>query len=74
LIGGPPALARELAPYRARCLVPSVLLRISAEDYYDQAETHPELIRAALAYLLSEREALLEARPAASPTTLKRDG
>jgi CRP-like cAMP-binding protein len=63
LIGGPPALARALGEYSARALTPSVVLRISDEDYYDQAETHPELIRAALAYLLSAREALLKLKP-----------
>lgn len=63
LIGGPPALARALGEYSAHALRPSVVLRISDEDYYDQAETHPELIRAALAYLLSAREALLKVKP-----------
>jgi CRP-like cAMP-binding protein len=69
LIGGPAALARELTDYEARALTPAVVLRISDEDYYDQAETHPELVRAALAYLLSAREALLRVDPpfAAAP-------
>jgi hypothetical protein len=63
VIGGPPALARALNEYRARALVPSVVLRISDEDYYDQSETHPELIRAALAYLVSAREAFISLHP-----------
>jgi CRP-like cAMP-binding protein len=63
LLGGPAALARALNEYTARALTPSVVLRISDEDYYDQGETHPELIRAALAYLVSAREALMSLSP-----------
>jgi CRP-like cAMP-binding protein len=68
VIGGPPALARALSEYRARALTPSLVLRISDEDYYDQAEAHPELIRAALAYLLTAREALLNVQPPRAPS------
>lgn len=60
LIGGPAALAHELPDYSARALTAAVVLRISDDDYYDQAETHPELVRSALAYLLGVREALLQ--------------
>jgi CRP-like cAMP-binding protein len=53
------ALARELGPYRAQSRGKSLILRIREEDYYDQAEAHPDLIRAALAYLMAERERLV---------------
>ncbi len=60
LVGGPAALARALSHYEARALAPSVVLRISDEDYHDQAEAHPDLTRAALAYLVRTRERFLE--------------
>jgi CRP-like cAMP-binding protein len=60
LLGGPAALARALSFYEARALAPSVVLRISDDDYHDQAEAHPELTRAALAYLVRTREHFLE--------------
>lgn len=68
VIGGPPALARTLSDYSARALTPCLVLRISDEDYYDQAEAHPELIRAALAYLLTVREAFLNVQPPRAPS------
>jgi CRP-like cAMP-binding protein len=60
LVGGPAALARALAQYEARALMPSLVLKISDDDYYDQAEAHPDLIRAALAYLVRTRERFLD--------------
>jgi len=63
LLGGPAALAAQLGAYAARAVEPSTLLRIRDEDYFDQAEEHPELGRATLAYLMLEREPLLKLRP-----------
>jgi CRP/FNR family cyclic AMP-dependent transcriptional regulator len=74
VIGGPPALAHELNEYRARARAPSVVLRISDEDYSDQAETHPELIRATLAYLVSAREAFIRLHPPRAPQDAALEG
>jgi CRP-like cAMP-binding protein len=63
VLGGAAALCRELSPYSARALRPSVVLKIRDEDYFDQAEEHPELIRAALAYLVAELEPLFRIQP-----------
>jgi|GEM_PF-805420 len=57
------AMCGQLGVYSARALEPSLLLRIRDEDYYDQAEEHPDLIRAALAYLATERERLMDLVP-----------
>jgi CRP-like cAMP-binding protein len=63
LVGAAAALSDELGAYSASALEPSLILRITAEDYYDQAEEHPQLTRAALAYLAIERERLMELDP-----------
>lgn len=60
VLGAVAALAGELCRYSAVAAERTVLLRIRDDDYYDQAEEHPELTRAALAYLGAERERLLE--------------
>lgn len=57
------AMCGQLGAYSARALEASVLLRIRDDDYYDQAEEHPDLIRAALAYLVTERERLMDLVP-----------
>lgn len=57
------AFSGQLGQYSARAAAPSVLLQISNEDYYDQSEEHPGLARAAMAYLASERERLLDLVP-----------
>lgn len=57
------ALSGQLGQYSARASTPAVLLEIQNEDYYDQSEEHPELTRAAMAYLASERERLLDLVP-----------
>jgi CRP-like cAMP-binding protein len=59
LVGGPAALCKELPSYRARALTNAAVLRISEQDFYDCAEEHPRLTRGALAYLVSELEAVL---------------
>ena len=63
LLGGAAALAGELGAYSAHAIEPSTLLRIRDEDFFDQAEEHPDLGRAALSYLMLEREPLLLLRP-----------
>jgi CRP-like cAMP-binding protein len=63
LVGAAAALSGELGAYSARALERSLVLRIRAGDYYDQAEEHPQLTRAALAYLAIERERLMEIAP-----------
>jgi CRP-like cAMP-binding protein len=65
LLGGAAALAAELGVYRARALEPAALLRIRDEDFFDQAEEHPDLNRTALAYLMLEREPLMLLQPPA---------
>lgn len=57
------ALSGQLGQYSARAATPSILLEIPVEEYYDQSEEHPELTRAAMAYLASERERLLDLVP-----------
>ena len=57
------ALSGQLGQYSARAASPSVLLEIQNEDYYDQAEEHPELTRAAMSYMASERERLMDLVP-----------
>lgn len=57
------ALSGRLDQYSARAVTASVLLEIQTEDYYDQSEEHPELTRAAMAYLASERERLMDLVP-----------
>jgi CRP-like cAMP-binding protein len=59
LVGGPAALSKALAGYSARALTNVAVLRISEQDFYDSAEEHPRLTRGALAYLVSELEAVL---------------
>jgi CRP-like cAMP-binding protein len=58
LLGGPGALARAMAEYGARAITDVALVRIAEQDFYDRAEEHPRLTRAALAYLVSELEAV----------------
>lgn len=60
LIGGPAAMCRGLPAYSARAESDAVVLRISEQDFYDQAEEHPGLTRGTLAFLVSELEPLLQ--------------
>jgi hypothetical protein len=41
----------------------AILLRIREEDYYDQSDEHPELTRAATAYLAIEFEKMMDVKP-----------
>ena len=58
LVGGPAAFCNALPSYAAHALTDSVVLRISQQDFYDQAEEHGRLLRGTLAYLASDLEAL----------------
>jgi CRP-like cAMP-binding protein len=75
LVGGAAALSRALGGYSARAESDAVVLSISEQDFYDQAEEHPGLARGTLEYLVSELEPILdledptERRPAAGPIT-----
>jgi CRP-like cAMP-binding protein len=60
LVGGAAALSRALHVYSARAATDAVVLSISEQDFYDQAEEHPGLARGTLEYLVSELEPLLQ--------------
>jgi CRP-like cAMP-binding protein len=58
LVGGPAAFCNALPNYSAVATLPSVVLRIPQQEFYDQAEEHGRLLRGTLAYLALELEAL----------------
>jgi CRP-like cAMP-binding protein len=58
LVGGPASFCNALPSYAARAVSEAVVLRISQQDFYDQAEEHGRLLRGMLAFLVSELEAL----------------
>jgi CRP-like cAMP-binding protein len=60
LIGGAAAFCRALPGYAARAQSAATVLRISEQDFYDQAEEHARLTRGTLKYLVCELEPLLE--------------
>jgi CRP-like cAMP-binding protein len=60
VIGGAAAFCHALPGYAARAVSEATLLRISEQDFYDQAEEHGRLTRGTLKYLVSELEPLLE--------------
>jgi CRP-like cAMP-binding protein len=60
VIGGPAAFCRALPAYAAHALSDAVVLRISEQDFYDQAEEHGRLTRGTLKYMVAELEPLLE--------------
>lgn len=60
LVGGAAAFCHALPSYAARAVTDVSVLRISEQDFYDQAEEHPRLTRGTLKYLVSELEPLLE--------------
>ncbi len=58
LVGGPASFCNALPSYAARATGDAVVLRVSQQDFYDQAEEHARLLRGMLAFLISELEAL----------------
>jgi CRP-like cAMP-binding protein len=60
LVGAAAALCHALPAYAARAVGETVVLRISEQDFYDQAEEHARLTRGTLVYLVSELEPLLQ--------------
>lgn len=58
LLGGPASFCNALTNYAARALTDSIVLRISEQDFYDQAEEHGRLVRGVLAFLVAELEAI----------------
>jgi CRP-like cAMP-binding protein len=59
LIGGAAAFCHALPHYAARAVTDATVLRISEQDFYDQAEEHARLTRGTLKYLVGELEPLL---------------
>jgi CRP-like cAMP-binding protein len=57
------ALSGHLGDFSAHAETPVIVLRIRQEDYYDQSDEHPELTRAAMAYLAIEVEELMNLQP-----------
>ena len=58
LVGGPAAFCNALPSFAARAQTSAVVLRISQQEFYDQAEEHGRLLRGILAFLASELESL----------------
>ena len=61
VVGGPAAFCNALPSYAAVATVPSIVLRIPQQEFYDQAEEHGRLLRGTLAFLATELEALQSA-------------
>lgn len=59
VVGGAAAFCHALPGYAARALTDALVLRVSEQDFYDQAEEHGRLTRGTLKYLVSELEQLL---------------
>jgi hypothetical protein len=59
VVGGAAAFCHALPGYAARALSDALVLRVSEQDFYDQAEEHGRLTRGTLKYLVSELEQLL---------------
>ena len=57
------ALAGRLVAYEARAESAAIVLQIREEDYYDQSDEHPDLARAAMAYMATEIEKLMDLKP-----------
>jgi CRP-like cAMP-binding protein len=57
------ALSGQLGQYSARAETAAIVLRIREEEYYDQSDEHPDLTRAAMAYMASELEKMLDLKP-----------
>jgi CRP-like cAMP-binding protein len=57
------ALSNRLSQYTARAESRAIVLQIREEDYYDQSDEHPDLTRAAMAYIAIEIEKMLDLKP-----------
>jgi hypothetical protein len=57
------ALCGRLGDFSAQAETSVILLRIRVEDYYDQADEHPELTRAALASITTFVEQMMDLAP-----------
>jgi CRP-like cAMP-binding protein len=57
------SLCGRLGDFSATAETSAILLRIREEDYYDQSDEHPELTRAATAYLALEIEKMMDVNP-----------
>jgi len=57
------ALSGHLGEYSARAETSAIILRIREEEYYDQSDEHPDLTRAAMAYLATEQEKVMDLNP-----------
>jgi CRP-like cAMP-binding protein len=57
------ALSGRLGKYTARAESRAIVLQIREEDYYDQSDEHPDLTRAAMAYMATEIEKVMNLKP-----------
>jgi CRP-like cAMP-binding protein len=57
------ALSGRLGEYSAHAETHAIVLRIREEEYYDQSDEHPDLTRAAMAYMVLEQEKMMDLRP-----------
>jgi CRP-like cAMP-binding protein len=57
------ALSWRLGEYSAQAETHAIVLRIREEEYYDQSDEHPDLTRAAMAYMVLEQEKMMDLRP-----------
>lgn len=57
------SLCGRLGDFAAHAETPVLILRVREEDYYDQSDEHPDLTRAAMAYMATELERMLDLKP-----------
>ncbi len=74
LVGGPASFCNALPTYAARAVGDAVVLAISQQDFYDQAEEHARLLRGMLAALVSELEDLQAAASAPDAIPIENAG
>jgi CRP-like cAMP-binding protein len=57
------SLCGRLGDFSAHAESAVLILRIREEDYHDQSDEHPELTRAAMAYMATELERMMDLKP-----------
>jgi CRP-like cAMP-binding protein len=60
VVAGPAALVEHNGGFSAKATVPSTLLAIDIDDYYDVMEEHFSVVRSAMMFMASDVDALLE--------------
>ena len=63
LLGGPGVLADPIFANEARAVVPTMLLGLDQQDYFDLSEEHPRLSRGTLSFLAEALDASTELHP-----------